>query len=607
MSADSQRIWLRNLGYLAAALAILLVPAIANDFHVHLAQTLFYTAIAVIGLNILLGLSGQMSLGQAGFYAIGAYGSALLSSQLGMPLAVSMAAGAFLACLAGLLVGLIALRARGLYLAMATLAFGFIVEIGAQRWTDLTGGTMGIFGIPSLDFGSRSMGKSYFLWVAGALYLGSQIVSDYVFASRYRRNLLALKENESSAQTAGINVPVWRTAVFAVSALAAGMAGVLFTHQSAYINSDAFTLNLTLTLLIATVIGGLGHSYGPIIGTLITLLIAEIIASFYDVSFMIYGIILLTVLLLFPQGAIGLLQKIAGFSRIGTSRKTSQPREPISNSLVATREGREVRGGGPALRIDGLTKRYVGVTALKDVSISVELGTVHALIGTNGAVKSTLINVVSGLYAADAGRIVLGGRDITHLPCHARARLGLARTFQNLQLVPSLSALENVMIGIRRRRGAAADFAAWMTSAHFDQIERGHALLLLQQFGIAHVSDARPEDLPYGHRKLVELARSIAEEPAVMLLDEPIAGLNDEEARQIADVIRRIRNEGTTILLVEHNMDFVMSLSDRVTVLDYGESIAEGTPAEVRSDARVVTAYLGVALDTEQAKLAIAT
>ena len=608
MSADSPRsIWPRNLGYLAAALGILLVPAIANDFHVHLAQTLFYTAIAVIGLNILLGLSGQMSLGQAGFYAIGAYGSALLSSQLGMPLAVSMAAGAFFACLAGLLVGLIALRARGLYLAMATLAFGFIVEIAAQRWTDLTGGTMGIFGIPALDFGSRSMGKAYFLWVAGGLYLAAQIVSDYVFASRYRRNLLALKENESSAQTAGINVPVWRTAVFAVSALAAGMAGVLFTHQSAYINSDAFTLNLTLTLLIATVIGGLGHSYGPIIGTLITLLIAEIIASFYDVSFMIYGVILLTVLLLFPQGAIGLLQKIAGFSRIGTSCKTPQPREPISNSLVATREGREVRGGGPALRIDGLTKRYVGVTALKDVSISVELGTVHALIGPNGAGKSTLINVVSGLYAADAGRIVLDGRDITHLPCHARARLGLARTFQNLQLVPSLSALENVMIGIRRRRGAAADFAAWMTSAHFDQIERRHALLLLQQFGIAHVSDARPEDLPYGHRKLVELARSIAEEPAVMLLDEPIAGLNDEEARQIADVIRRIRNEGTTILLVEHNMDFVMSLSDRVTVLDYGESIAEGTPAEVRSDARVVTAYLGVGLDAEQAKLAIAT
>jgi ABC-type branched-subunit amino acid transport system ATPase component/ABC-type branched-subunit amino acid transport system permease subunit len=608
MSADRKRtVWPRNLGYVAAALGILLIPGIANDFYIHLAQTLFYTAIAVIGLNILLGLSGQMSLGQAGFYAIGAYGSALLSAQLRMPLAVSMVAGVLFAGFAGLLVGLVALRARGLYLAMATLAFGFIVEIAAQRWTDLTGGTMGIFGIPSLDFGSRSMGKNYFLWVAGALYLGAQLVSDYVFASRYRRNLLALKENESSAQTAGINVPVWRTAVFAASALAAGMAGVLFTHQSAYINSDAFTLNLTLTLLIATVIGGLGFSYGPILGTLITLLIAEIIASFYDVSFLIYGVILLTVLLLFPQGAIGLLQKIAGFSRIGSVRETPPPGERFSGASVAPREGRVARGTEPALLIEGLTKRYAGVTALKNVSVRIERGTVHALIGPNGAGKSTLINVVSGLYAADDGRIVLDGSNITHLPSHARARLGLARTFQNLQLVPSLSALENVMIGIRRERGVAADFSAWMTRAHFDQVERGRALMLLDQFGIAHVSDARPDDLPYGHRKLVELARAIAEEPTTMLLDEPIAGLNDEEARQIANVIRRIRNDGTTILLGEHKMDFVMSLSDRVTVLDYGEGIAEGTPDEVRSNPRVVTAYLGVGLDAEQDMLAVAT
>ena len=609
MFAESEhRIWPRNLGYLAAALAILLLPLlVANDFYVHIAQTLFYTTIAVIGLNILLGLSGQMSLGQAGFYAIGAYGSALLSSQLGLPLALSMAAGAGLACSAGLLVGLVALRTRGLYLAMATLAFGFIVEIAAQRWTDLTGGTMGVFGIPTLDFGSRSMGKAYFLWVAGALYLGAQIVSDYVFASRYRRNLLALKENESSAQTAGINVPVWRTVVFAASALAAGVAGTLFTHQSAYINSDAFTLNLTLTLLIATVIGGLGYSYGPIIGTLITLLIAELIASLYDVSFMIYGVILLAVLLLFPQGAIGLLQKIARLLRIGASQRSPGRGEPSSIACIPARGGGAVRGDGPALLIDNLTKSYIGVTALKNVSVRIEPGTVHALIGPNGAGKSTLINVVSGLYAADTGRIVLDGKVITALPSHARARLGLARTFQNLQLVPSLSALENVMIGIRRRRGAAADFTAWMTSARFDQIERSRALLLLDQFGISHVSDARPEDLAYGHRKLVELARAIAEEPAVMLLDEPIAGLNDEEARQIADVIRRIRDEGTTILLVEHNMEFVMSLSDRVTVLDYGESIAEGTPAEVRSDSRVITAYLGVGLDAERSKLTVAT
>ncbi len=609
MSAEGERgIWPRNLGYLAGALVIFLFPVVvANEFYVHLAQVLCYTAIAVIGLNILLGLSGQMSLGVSGFYAIGAYGSALLSSQLGLPLVLSMTAGAALAGSAGLLVGLVALRTRGIYLTMATLAFGFIVEIAAQRWTDLTGGTMGIFGIPALDFGSQTMGKAYFLWVAGALYLAVQIVSDYVFASRYRRNLLALKESESSAQTAGINVPVWRTVVFAASALAAGIAGSFFTHQSAYVNSDAFTLNLTLTMLIATVIGGLGHSYGPIIGTLVTLLIAELIASLFDVSFLIYGVILLTVLLLFPQGAIGLLQKIAGWLRIGAREARLDPRESVSIAMAAVSRGeRRAHGKGPALLIDDLTKRYAGVTALKNVSVRVERGTVHAVIGPNGAGKSTLINVVSGLYAADAGRVVLDGNDITRLPCHARARLGLARTFQNLQLVPSLTALENVMIGIRRRRGVAADFTAWMTTARFDQIERSRALQLLDQFGIASVAQARPEDLPYGHRKLVELARAIAEEPVVMLLDEPVAGLNDEEARQIGAVIRRIRDEGTTIVLVEHNMDFVMRLSDRVTVLDYGEGIAAGTPTEVRSDPRVISAYLGVGVEAERSKAMVA-
>ena len=609
MSADDNRpIWPRNLGYITAALAIAAFPLlIANAFYIHVAQTLFYTAVAVIGLNLLLGLSGQMSLGQAGFYAIGAYGSALLSSQLGWPLALAMPAGVVLAGLAGLVVGLIALRTRGLYLAMATLAFGFIVEITAQRWIDLTGGTMGVFGIPALDFGSRSMGKTYFLWVAGGVYLAAQILSDYVFASRYRRNLLALKENESSARTAGINVPLWRTVVFAVSAVAAGVAGAFFTHQSAYINSDAFTLNLTLTMLIATVIGGLGASYGPIIGTLITLLIAELIASLYDVSFLIYGVILLAVLLLFPQGAIGLLQKAAGLLRPAARQRGPRPDADAPAAALAPRVERKPGGEGPALVIDNVSKSYSGVTALANVTARIERGTVHALIGPNGAGKSTLINVVSGLYAADSGHIMLDGRDITRLPSYARTRLGLARTFQSLQLVPSLTALENVMIGIRRRRGAAADFVAWATTARFDSMERSRAFQLLDQFGISHVAGARPEDLPYGHRKLVELARAIAEEPAVMLLDEPIAGLNDEEARQIAGVIRRIRDEGTTILLVEHNMDFVMNLSDRVTVLDYGECIAEGTPAQVRTNRRVITAYLGVGLEAEREAAAVAT
>jgi ABC-type branched-subunit amino acid transport system ATPase component/ABC-type branched-subunit amino acid transport system permease subunit len=572
--------------YLAAATGVAVFPfVVPNPYYIHFGQVFAYTAIAVIGLNILLGLSGQMSLGQSGFFALGAYGSAILATTYGWPLLPAMLVGLGVTTIAGILVGLIALRTRGLYLAMATLAFGFIVEILAQRWTSLTGGTMGLMAVPQIDFGSFKMGPTYFFWTAAGLLLLVQIASDYVFDSALGRRLRVIKESEAFASTIGLNVPLWRTFVFAASAILAGLSGILFAHMDGYISSDAFNIRLTISLLIAAVIGGLGRSYGPLLGTAILLGIAEVLASLPDIGQIIYGAILLVVLLLFPEGAIGLVGRIF--------RSEGKPGSTGSTAADRLTPLAPERPPAAALTVEGLTKTYAGVTALKDVSLSVQPGTIHALIGPNGAGKSTFINIVAGLYDADAGRIALNGKDVMTAPAHRRARMGIVRTFQNLQLIDSVDVLSNIMLGVAPRRGLLGDFTAWLIGVRHEADERNNAYALLDSLGLAGFASHFPRNLSYGHRKLVELARAMAQKPSVLLLDEPVAGLTPEEAREIANVVRLLRDAGVAVLIVEHNMEFVMGISDTVTVLDFGHRIAAGQPAVVQNDPVVVRAYLG--------------
>ncbi len=585
----------KRLPYLLGIVFFVIMPWLPiNGFYIFLAQTFFYTLIAVIGLNLLLGLSGQMSLGQAGFYALGAYGSALTALKLGWPIPLSIAFGTFLAALGGGLVGVFALRTRGLYLAMTTLAVGYVLDILAQRWIGLTGGAMGLSGVPQIEFGFPNLGPVFFFYLAGTALIVIQLLSDFIHDGRFGRNLRAIRESEVFAASVGIQVSRWKAGIFAFAAALAGMGGAFFAHQSGYVGSDAFTVRLSIALLIAAVVGGLGTKSGPFLGTLILLAIVEVIAGIDKYGLFIYGLILLTVLLAFPKGAAGVLDSLK--NKIGLSRQDNavlyeniaNTKEQLSELALTT-----IATQGSSLCIQGISKSYSGLKAVDEVSIDVQPNTVHGLIGPNGAGKSTIINLIAGVYLPDSGIITLGGQDISALGIAERANLGLARTFQNLQLIEAVSVLDNVMLGVKHQQSYTKDFFDWLFKNALEKKERQESMNILNFLGLGHLADRLPSELPYGHRKLLELARAIAQRPRILLLDEPIAGMNTQEAKEIAQVIRKLRQLGITIVLVEHNMEFVMSVCDELSVLNFGRLIAHGTPKEIQNNATVIEAYLG--------------
>ena len=551
-------------------------PWIFNNAHtIHVAQTFLITYIVIVGLNLLVGLSNQLSLGHVGFYAIGAYLSVILTMKVGLNFFVSIIISALVAAVFGAIVALLSLRAKGPYLAMVTIAFGELVSIIANRWVDVTGGPAGIrTSQPSL-FGFE-LGPIEYMWFIGLLAIIFTAGATNIFRGRFGRTFTAFGNSEVASEVLGINVRSWKILAFSISAFLAGVGGGLFAFQNQFISSTTFELNLSIMFLIAVIIGGSGTKIGPIIGTAIIVGLPQFLHNYVDYHLMIFGGILLIALILLPDGIVGAFTKLSYFKKFSSKK--------VNTELGILHDDREATIdlpdgiNGKLLELENISMHFGGIKAIDDVEIEVLGGTVHGIIGPNGSGKSTTVNVLSGVYMPTGGNLLWKGKNITKYAPHGIAQEGITRTFQNLQLFEDMSVLQNVMVGFHRhfKTGFLKNLLYLGQVSNEERYYAQKAYDLLRIVGLEERAHEKASDLPYGEQRLVEIARGLALKPSLLILDEPAAGASPKEIEKIMDVIQRLKNAGLSIILVEHHMDIVMNVCDYITVLDFGKKICEG-------------------------------
>jgi ABC-type branched-subunit amino acid transport system ATPase component/ABC-type branched-subunit amino acid transport system permease subunit len=551
----------------AIVLALLLALAAcicgwAPGYYAFLLGLMAVTALVCIGLNILYGLVGEVSLGQAGFLALGAYGVAILTTKAGLNFWAALPLAIIIVAAVSAALSVPALRVSGPYLAMVTIAFGFIVESVSIEWADLTGGSSGISAIPA-PFPTSGMAMLTCVFAALAT------AGFYLLArSPLGLAMRAVASAPAAARSIGIGPLPVRTVAFVLAAAFAGLAGGLQAALTGFVAPSSFPFSQSILFLLAIVVGGAGRTWGPLIGAAIVGLLPEVLAGLAEYRLLVFGAALLVVLWLAPGGVAGLLESLRKPPR---SHGGQTEAEPALAFLAGRRAGLQARD---------LSLAFGGVVAVRHVSLEAPAGRITSLIGPNGAGKTTLLNLASGFQPADAGTVQIGDIDVTNLPAHRVARLGLARTFQTAQPFAGLSVLDNVRLGLLRGR--------WRADA---SAELARSLLALVGYA---GSDMVPSgSLPHVDRRLLEVARALATRPSVLLLDEPAAGLDHDDTARLDKTLQRLARNGLALVLVEHDMPLVMSVSGHIVVLDAGRCIASGKPAAIRADAAVKAAYLG--------------